>query len=194
MARLSPIEIQFNELNSTRRHDLFWKSNEQRFREQLLAKIPTYVKLDYHEGSRLLIMLNILTDDSALNHQTNEHYHIETYENTGVVIAKIRAETIFGARHALETLSQLIVFDDIRNEIQMVSDFEIDDRPVFQHRGFLLDTARNYYTVESIKRTIGKCFTFSGAAVYFISFFFVRNILKTLIFLLLKTLQIRWVW
>lgn len=156
MARLSPIEIQFNALNGTKRNDIFWKSNEQRFREQLLAKIPSYAKVDYHEGSRLLIMINVQTDDSTLNQQTNEHYHIEAYENTGVVIAKIRAETIFGARHALETISQLIVFDDIREEIQIVSDFQIDDRPVFVHRGFLLDTARNYFTVESIKRTIGK--------------------------------------
>ena len=33
---------------------------------------------------------------------------------------------------------------------------EISDGPVYPHRGISLDTARNYITVESIKRTIGK--------------------------------------
>lgn len=156
MARLSPIEIQFNALNNTGGHDAFWKANEQRFREQLLTKIPAYAKMDYHDGDHLLVMLNIQSDNVALNHNTDERYHMEAYENTGVIIVKIRADTIFGARHGLETLAQLIVYDDIRHELQVVSDFEIEDRPVFAHRGFLLDTARNYYSVDSIKRTIGR--------------------------------------
>lgn len=182
MARLSPIEIQFNALNGTKNNDIFWKSNEQRFREQLLAKIPSYAKVDYHEGSRLLIMINVQTDDISLNQQTKEHYHIEAYENTGVIIAKIRAETIFGARHALETISQLVVFDDIREEIQIVSDFQIDDRPVFAHRGFLLDTARNYFTVESIKRTIGRNLSLPLQQFRHITFF------------LFEIVQIQWLW
>lgn len=43
---------------------------------------------------------------------------------------------------------------------QIVGEFEIRDRPAFTHRGFLLDTARNYFSVESIKRTIGKLSVF----------------------------------
>ena len=35
---------------------------------------------------------------------------------------------------------------------------EISDGPVYPHRGISLDTARNYVTVENIKRTIGKSF------------------------------------
>ena len=35
---------------------------------------------------------------------------------------------------------------------------EISDGPVYPHRGIMLDTARNYFTVENIKETIGKRF------------------------------------
>lgn len=155
MARLSPAEIQFNVRNQTKKHESFWSSVEQRFREQILAKVPKSVKLP-DDGSHLMIMTEIVDINAKLGLSTNEHYHIQGYENTGVVIVKIKAETIFGARHALETISQLIVFDDIRKELQMVGEFEIDDKPAYPHRGFLLDTARNYFSIDSIKRTIGE--------------------------------------
>lgn len=155
MARLSPNRMEFNILTKSDANKEFWTANEQRFTQQITAKVPKRVSLT-DEGSRLKIMIQVENLDVKLNHETNEHYHIEAYENTGVVLVKIQAETIFGARHALETLLQLIVFDDIRNELQMVGEFEIDDKPVFKHRGVLLDTSRNYFSVESIKRTIGK--------------------------------------
>lgn len=155
MARLSPTEVEFKLINETVKNEQFWTSNEQRLREQVLAKVPHSVKLN-DDGSRLMFTIDIKNNDGKLNHETNEHYTIHAYENTGVVIIRIEAETIFGARHALETVSQLIVFDDIRNELQIVGEFEIDDKPAYPHRGFLLDTSRNYFTVDSIKRTIGK--------------------------------------
>lgn len=155
MARLSPIEIQFNVLNQTKQNDNFWSTVEQRFREQILTKVPHSVKLR-DDGSHLMIMTEIADTNAKLGLNTNEHYHVQGYENTGVIIVKIKAETIFGARHALETISQLIVYDNIRKELQMVGEFEIDDKPAYPHRGFLLDTSRNYFSIDSIKRTIGK--------------------------------------
>lgn len=156
MARLSPTEIQFNLINQSKRNDVFWRSNEQRLREQILAKVPMYAKIkDDGSAAHLMIMIDIKNEDAKLGLDTNESYSIQGYENTGVVIMKVKADNIFGARHALETISQLIVFDDIRRELQVVGDFEIEDKPVFPHRGFLLDTSRNYFDVASIKRTIG---------------------------------------
>lgn len=70
------------------------------------------------------------------------------------VHALITAANFFGARNGLETLSQLIVYDNIRNEIVIVGSAEIEDSPKFRYRGLLLDTARNYFSVDSIKRTI----------------------------------------
>lgn len=155
MARISPNRMEFNILTKSDANNDFWKTNEERFTQQITAKVPKRVALT-DEGSRLMIMIDVENLEAKLNHETNEHYHITAYENTGVVLVKIRAETKFGGRHALETLSQLIVFDDIRRELQIVGEFEIDDKPVFKHRGVLLDTSRNYFSVESIKRTIGR--------------------------------------
>lgn len=155
MAHVSPHGFQFNVLNRTEYNLEFWKANEYRFKQQLTAKVPKRLTLS-DVGSRLMVMVNVKSLDMKLNHETNEHYHIKGYENTGVVLVKIEAETIFGARHAMETLSQLIVFDNIRNELQIAGEFEIEDEPVYKHRGVLLDTSRNYFSVDSIKRTIGE--------------------------------------
>lgn len=159
MARITPNDVQFNLLNNSKRNEDFWKANEAIFLKRIKLKVPKSVQLN-DDGNRLMLMINVENQDGKLNHQTNEHYNIQAYENTGVVLVKIKAETIFGARHALETLSQLIIFDNIRNELQVVGEFEIDDKPAFSHRGFLLDTARNYFSVAAIKRTIGKLLTF----------------------------------
>jgi hexosaminidase len=66
----------------------------------------------------------------------------------------VNAKNFFGARNALETLSQLIVYDNIRNEMLIVAGAEFEDAPKFRYRGILLDTSRNYFSVESIKRVI----------------------------------------
>lgn len=155
MARITLESVSFNLVKKSGLNAEFWKENEQRLMKQIEAKVPHGVKLP-NEGSRLMVLIDVEDENAKLNHQVNEHYHIEAYENTGVVLIKIHAETIFGARHAIETLYQLIVFDDIRNELLILGEFTIDDKPAFPHRGFLLDTSRNYFSVEAIKRTIGK--------------------------------------
>lgn len=152
--RLTPSEFEFNLLRESR-NGAFWKQVEERTKKQILRKIPKSIKLN-DDGSRLMVMIDVENDDGKLNLETNEQYRLEVYDNTGVVLCKIKAPTIFGARHALETLSQLVVFDEIRDELQIVRRIEIDDKPEFAHRGFLLDTARNYFSVDAIKRTIGK--------------------------------------
>lgn len=165
MARLTPGDIKFNMIKQNDLNKAFWDANEERLRNQINAKIPKNVQLS-NEGSRLLVMIDIEDDNAKLNHAVNEHYLMNAYENTGAVLVKIKAETIFGARHALETLSQLVVFDDLRDELQVVGEFNIDDKPAYVHRGFLLDTARNYFSVDAIKRTIGKI-------LLLIAFFFI---------------------
>lgn len=87
--------------------------------------------------------------------ETKEGYKLVITDNpTEGVHALITADNFFGARNGLETLSQLIIYDNIRNEMLIVGSAEINDEPRFKYRGILLDTSRNYYTVQSIKRTI----------------------------------------
>lgn len=66
----------------------------------------------------------------------------------------INASTYFGVRHGLETLSQLILFDDVSNATVMPKEGFIADEPAYRYRGIMLDTGRNYYSVQSIKRTL----------------------------------------
>ncbi|XP_011685543.1 PREDICTED: chitooligosaccharidolytic beta-N-acetylglucosaminidase [Wasmannia auropunctata] len=86
--------------------------------------------------------------------ETNESYTLRVSMVDQQVEAYITAKTYFGARYAMETLSQLIVFDDLRNKIQVATDAYIVDGPKYPYRGILLDTSRNYVDKETILRTI----------------------------------------
>lgn len=69
----------------------------------------------------------------------------------------INSQTIYGARHALETLSQLFAPSINSNnliELVTIDNAKIQDKPMFTHRGLLIDTARNYLSVDAILRTI----------------------------------------
>lgn len=72
----------------------------------------------------------------------------------------ISADTIYGARHGLETFSQLVSSDrpDFSNQkscgLRLTAGAKVRDHPVYSHRGLLLDTSRNFIPLEDIKRTI----------------------------------------
>lgn len=70
------------------------------------------------------------------------------------VIANIEAATYFGARHAIETLSQLMAFDQVSGDFIMIESAQIADSPEFRHRGVLVDTARNFMPLDVIRRVI----------------------------------------
>lgn len=154
MTRLNPTNIEFIFGNDINGHDSFWKANELRFREQITRKLPKSLE-SCVDGKRLRIVIDVKNENSKLGLDTDEQYQIHANTKDDQVEAHVQAETIFGARHAIETIAQLIVFDDIHRELQIVRDFEVDDKPAFPHRGFLLDTNRNYFPVDDIKRTIG---------------------------------------
>jgi len=69
-------------------------------------------------------------------------------------MVEITAPTFFGARHGVESLLQLVVYSDLDGTTVVPSSVELTDAPKYPHRGFLLDTSRNYFSVDSIKRTI----------------------------------------
>jgi hexosaminidase len=69
-------------------------------------------------------------------------------------MVEITAPTFFGARHGVESLLQLVVYSDLDSSTVVPSSVELTDAPKYPHRGFLLDTSRNYFSVQSIKRTI----------------------------------------
>ncbi|XP_043520160.1 chitooligosaccharidolytic beta-N-acetylglucosaminidase isoform X4 [Frieseomelitta varia] len=86
---------------------------------------------------------------------TDESYNLTVIQMDKTKLeVTITAKSYFGIRHGLETLSQLIVFDDLRNQIQIPNEISIIDGPVYSYRGVLLDTSRNFIDKTSILRTI----------------------------------------
>ncbi|GLG93839.1 Chitooligosaccharidolytic beta-N-acetylglucosaminidase [Gryllus bimaculatus] len=74
-----------------------------------------------------------------------------------VVTASVSAPTAFGARHALETLSQLAACDAAEGgapPMRVVARARVVDAPVFAHRGLLLDTARHWLPERALRRTV----------------------------------------
>lgn len=97
----------------------FWDANRERFLGQINRKVPKSIKLD-NQGLGLIVNIEVVRpDDLLLTLETNESYVLSSNESDGNVVVNITAETVFGARHGLETLSQLVVFDDIRSELQV---------------------------------------------------------------------------
>lgn len=62
----------------------------------------------------------------------------------------ILATTYYGARHALESLSQLIAYDENSESLMMVREVKLQDQPQFKYRGLMLDTGRNFYTKDEL--------------------------------------------
>ncbi|XP_030756365.1 chitooligosaccharidolytic beta-N-acetylglucosaminidase-like [Sitophilus oryzae] len=107
-------------------------------------------------ASSVNIKIDIVDQDlTILTLKADESYYLEINQHIeGVLNVSIQSETYFGARHALETLSQLIIYDDIRKRFLASKSVKISDKPIYPWRGIILDTARNYVPIKYIKRTI----------------------------------------
>lgn len=134
-------------------HEL-WDMARERFLEMQMKKIPQKYPL-VPGGKAVEIEVIVENDDMKLDYDTIESYKltVENLSPTEITI-KIAAKTFYGARHAFETLSQMIIHDELNHEIKILSSVEIEDSPMFRHRGISLDTARNYYPVSFLKKTI----------------------------------------
>lgn len=94
-----------------------------------------------------------ITSSSALLHSL-------MFAGTNVAIL-IQCKTIFGCRHGLETLIQLTTSYSTYNAysyggevLVIVTEARVVDSPAYPHRGLLLDTARNYLSVQTIERML----------------------------------------
>ncbi|KAF9922339.1 hypothetical protein FBU30_007580 [Linnemannia zychae] len=71
----------------------------------------------------------------------------------------LKAKTIYGALHGLETFAQLVINNPHDGSGAYTKEIAqtpllIHDRPLFTHRGVLLDTSRNFLSMMSLYRTI----------------------------------------
>jgi len=77
----------------------------------------------------------------------NEAYSLEVTSSA----AHLKAATVVGAIHGLETLLQLVQNDRTNYYIPAVS---IDDSPRFRWRGLMIDVSRHFQPIDVIKRTL----------------------------------------
>lgn len=92
--------------------------------------------------------------DPRLRLDTDESYKLFLKPVAGNQIVEIKANSFPGARHAFETLSQIVWLDPYAGSLLILEAATIHDAPKFSFRGLLLDTARNYFPVAEIIRTI----------------------------------------
>lgn len=78
---------------------------------------------------------------------SDESYHLQVNSEG----AKLEAATRFGAMRGMETLLQLIQNNDKNSAIPYV---DIHDSPRFPWRGILIDSARHFMPLETIRRQI----------------------------------------
>ncbi|KAJ3674153.1 hypothetical protein LUZ60_006145 [Juncus effusus] len=108
--------------------------------------IPPSVQLLSSSAAFLTLHLSVSDVSAPLNSGADESYHL-IISNSG---GNLTAKTAWGAMRGLETFSQLV----FNNPPVMATGLRIFDKPLFTHRGLLLDTSRNFYPVRDILRTI----------------------------------------
>ncbi|KAL0246530.1 hypothetical protein GEMRC1_007742 [Eukaryota sp. GEM-RC1] len=96
------------------------------------------------------ILIRIDIPDTNLNLETDERYSIDITSAT----ITLSSHTVFGALRALETLSQLVEIDSSQSLVVRQIPLTIIDYPRYQWRGIMIDTARHYLPISTIKRMI----------------------------------------
>ena len=101
------------------------------------------------------VEVQVQEDFSYLTLETDETYSLTASMTTANAIeVVIVAKTYQGMRHGLETLSQLISWNERLGVFQMHSSVEITDGPAYAYRGVSVDTSRNFMPVSVLKRMI----------------------------------------
>ncbi|CAL4125344.1 unnamed protein product, partial [Meganyctiphanes norvegica] len=96
------------------------------------------------------VEVTVTGPETQLRIDTDESYDLAVQTVGDTTTATIIASTYYGARHALESLSQLIAYNELSNSLQVIKTAKISDEPAFKYRGLMLDTGRNFYPKEEI--------------------------------------------
>lgn len=68
-------------------------------------------------------------------------------------VCSIAADTVWGALHAMETFTQLLVREQSAVALNYLPVL-VNDNPRFSHRGLLIDSSRHYLSVAELKRLV----------------------------------------
>ncbi|KAJ2777402.1 Glucosamine-6-phosphate isomerase (Glucosamine-6-phosphate deaminase) (GNPDA) (GlcN6P deaminase) [Coemansia interrupta] len=101
-------------------------------------------------GSLNGLTVSVESTDETLSLETDESYILDVPTNGQ---GTLKAKTVYGALRGLETFSQLLETFEGKRVIRKTP-IHIEDKPVLAHRGISLDTARNFYPVKALERTL----------------------------------------
>ncbi|KMT14684.1 hypothetical protein BVRB_4g074520 [Beta vulgaris subsp. vulgaris] len=109
------------------------------------------------EQSAFLKGINVVIHSTSdeLYYEVDESYNLTVPAAGKPVYAHIEANSVYGALHGLQTLSQLCGYNFKTRliEINMVP-WTVFDQPRFPYRGLLIDTSRHYLPLSVIKKVI----------------------------------------
>jgi len=105
-------------------------------------------------NTSVAVVLHISSNESRVRMETDERYQLTVNTDDSGTQVHITAHTYFGARHGLETLSQLISYDELTDSLQMHAKAIVKDKPQYVHRGLLIDTSRNFFSIDILKGII----------------------------------------
>lgn len=104
-------------------------------------------------NSQLIISVKVTVDDfdADLQHGVDESYTLDAASGSSEIT--ITAPTVWGALHAFKTLQQLVISDG-NNGLIIEEPVSIEDAPLYPHRGVMIDSGRNFITLDKIKENI----------------------------------------
>jgi len=106
-------------------------------------------------ASRMDITVVIQQGQEKVSLESDESYLFRIVKSdTSLVKVTVEAPCFQGARHAVETLFQLMDWDMDQGTFLVVDDVQVTDRPFYPHRGLALDTARNFISVGKIEEVL----------------------------------------
>ncbi|XP_050674128.1 chitooligosaccharidolytic beta-N-acetylglucosaminidase isoform X2 [Leptidea sinapis] len=143
------------EIDKRGRSDDLMDAAGTRFQHMVSVVVPAGLTPKAAGKTVTVYLVNENPDVREFSLEADEGYSIRVAAAANDRInATITGRTFFGVRNGLETLSQLFVYDDLKNQLLLVRDVSITDQPVYPYRGILLDTARNYFSLQSIQAII----------------------------------------
>lgn len=133
----------------------------QRYQKLIFLK-EVYPMIPYNWSTTAALVTSILNTINIQVEDVSERLDMETDESYSLIIpatdcgdVTIKAKTVFGALHAMETLSQIVQRSPNHDAFLIPNaPWNIVDYPTYKHRGLLLDTSRHYYDVNDIYKVI----------------------------------------
>lgn len=147
-----PWKVRFNVVAPNAVTTQFLRETNRIFVSNLLKECIRNCTLG-DSSKEILVKATVTASSLVLDWKTDESYMMVVRSTETATFVDIKAETVYGARHAFETLSNLVTGSH-SNGLLLVSAARVGDAPAYPHRGLLLDTARNFVPLRQIRSTL----------------------------------------